>query len=79
MAQRQRSVLSQSKSSLPFESLDRRPWQFAQLLLSGFVGGDVFSYRRMSLTGLGIVTERSRILKYSGVNPECFPKIFLSK
>lgn len=78
VAQRQ-SVLSHSKSLLPFESLDQRRWQFAQLLLSGFMGGDVFSYRRMSLTGLGIVTEWSRILKYSGVNPECFPKIFLSK
>lgn len=49
VAQRQRSVLSHSKSLLPFENLEWRHVRFAQLLLSGFVGGDVFSYRRLSL------------------------------
>ena len=41
VAQSQRSVLSHSKSLITFENLDRAR-RFAQLLLSGSVGGDCF-------------------------------------
>lgn len=75
---RQRSGLSHSRSLLPFENLEWRPALFAQLLLCG--RGCVFLQKLLPVPKqfVGIVTKCSHILKYADVNPDCYPKIFLS-